>query len=95
VAGKIVWSPRAVMALEEICSYIANDSDHYACIFAQRIIAAVDELAEFPEIGRVVPEYGDRLLRERIVGHYRIVYRLRYDAVEVVLVTHGSRLLTL
>jgi toxin ParE1/3/4 len=95
MARKIVWSPRAANSLEEICTYIARDSEHYACVFAQRIVAAVEELAEFPGIGRVVPEYSNPSLRERIVGNYRVVYRVQPDAVQVVVVTHGSRLLKL
>jgi len=95
MARKIVWSPRAANSLEEICTYIARDSEHYACVFAQRIVDAVEELVDFPEIGRIVPEYGEPALRERIVGNYRVVYRLQSDAVQVVIVTHGSRLLHL
>jgi toxin ParE1/3/4 len=95
MARRIVWSPRAANGLEEICTYIARDSEHYACVFAQRIVDAVEDLVEFPEMGRVVPEYNSPSLRERIVGNYRIVYRLHSDAVQVVVVTHGSRLLRL
>lgn len=95
MARKIVWSPRASNSLEEICAYIARDSEHYACVFAQRIVEAVEELVEFPDIGRIVPEYSEPALRERIVGNYRVVYRLQSDTVQIVVVAHGSRLLRL
>ena len=45
---EIIWSPRAASDIEEICDYIANDSEHYARIFAQKIIAIVEKLTEFP-----------------------------------------------
>ncbi|GAG86026.1 unnamed protein product [marine sediment metagenome] len=32
-------------------------------------------------------------LRERILGNYRIIYRLKKDAVEIVTIIHGARLL--
>jgi toxin ParE1/3/4 len=50
-------------------------------------------LEQFPESGRMVPEYGNRYIRELIVGSYRIVYRLLPDPdrVQVVMVVHGSR----
>ena len=95
MARTIVWSPRAADSLEEICAYIARDSEHYASLFAQRILAAVEDLIDLPEIGRVVPEFNDPLLRERIVGHYRVVYRLLPGAIQVLVITHGSRMLKL
>lgn len=74
MARKIIWSPHAAKSLEDICIFIERDSQHYATIFAQRIIAAIELAAEFPESGRVVPEYNDPSLREKILGNYRIVY---------------------
>jgi len=44
-----------------------------------------------PELGRVVPEYGNRSLRERIYQGYRIVYRLGSGAIEIVAICHGAR----
>lgn len=45
--------------------------------------------------GRIVPEVGDAALREIVHGNYRIVYRLTREAVEIVTVHHGARLLRL
>lgn len=93
MALKIVWSPRAAGNLEEICDFIGRDSERYAAVFAQRVIAVTESAADFPELGRMVPEYQDPAIRERILGNYRVVYRVLPGAVEIVLVTHGSRLL--
>ena len=41
--------------------------------------------------GRVVPEYGDEAICERIYQNYRIVYRLKSDTIEIVAITHGAR----
>ena len=41
MAARVIWSPHAVRNIEEICNFIALDSEKYAYIFAQRIIAAV------------------------------------------------------
>jgi plasmid stabilization system protein ParE len=56
------------------------------------IVTAIDALATAPQIGRVVPELRNPEVRELIVGAYRIVYRHRRDAVEVVTIFHGARL---
>ena len=52
-----------------------------------------ESIALLPEAGRIIPEYNDSKLRERICGNYRIVYRLKNDTVEIAAVCHGSRLL--
>lgn len=89
----IRWSPKAASHLEQICEYIAIDSETYARIFAKKVLSLVESIALFPEAGRIVPEYNDPKLRERICGNYRIVYRLKNDEVEIAAICHGSRLL--
>lgn len=79
---KIRWSPRSVTHLENICAFIAKDSTLYASLFAQKILALVKSLPQFPDSGRVVPEYKDHNLREKIFGNYRIVYRKRKSIIE-------------
>jgi plasmid stabilization system protein ParE len=91
MALKIKWSPRAASNLEEICNYIAKDSEYYAILFAKKIIDIVKAIPQFPKSGRIVPEYEDDSLREKIYGNYRIVYRLKADVVEIVAICHGSR----
>jgi toxin ParE1/3/4 len=93
MARKIIWSPHSAQSLEDICKYIERDSPRYAAIFAQRIIDAIELSSEFPEAGRIVPEYNNPVLRERLLGDYRIVYRVKENAIEIVIVVHGSRLL--
>ena len=90
---RIIWSPDAAADLEEICDYIAKDSEHYARVFAQGVINAIERLLLFPESGRVVPEYGQKDIREIIFQNYRVVYRIKPDAVEIVAITHGARLM--
>ena len=97
MAGEIElsWSPEALEQLESIFEYIAK-RDLEA---AKRLVQQLDELAEgivfTPEIGRVVPEYGQPDLRERIHGkrhkRYRLIYRVRPDEIEIVAVWHTSR----
>ena len=59
-------------------------------------VAAVDQLADYPQLGHPVPELQVPEIREVLVGNYRVVYRLEFiDVVEVVTVCHGARLLRL
>jgi plasmid stabilization system protein ParE len=93
MAQKIRWSPRAVSNFEEICNYIAKDSNHYASLFANRVTAIIKNIPQFPKAGRVVPEYGDENIREKIYENYRIVYRIKEDIVEIVTICHAAKLL--
>ena len=61
----------------------------------REVIAQVERLPDFPESGRVVPEFGLAQLREVIHPPFRIVYRLDDDRVRVVRVWRSERLLTL
>ena len=92
--AKLIWSPRAAADLEETCQYISRDSEHYARLFASRIIALVETIAELPMVGRIVPEYQQDNLRERIFQNYRVVYRISPEVVEIVAIVHGARLLS-
>lgn len=87
----VIWSPQAIRDVEAVRSFIAQDSPTYAGLIARRLVAAVERLQFFPESGRIVPERQDPEIREVIVTPYRIVYRLRRGAVEVVTVFRGSR----
>lgn len=93
MAYKIKWSPIGILSFEESCNYIAQNSEFYATLFAKKIIAIIETLPEFPKSGRVVPEYKNENLREKIYQSYRIVYRLKEDVIEIVAVTHGAKLL--
>jgi plasmid stabilization system protein ParE len=88
----IRWSSQAADDLEAIRSFIGRDSPYYARLVVQRIAAAIDQLATFPQMGRVVKEIGDPSVREVIVGAYRVVYRYRHDAVEIATIFHSARL---
>ncbi len=88
---KIRWSPRAALNLEEIYEYIAKDSKNYANIFITNILTSIKSIPDFPNKGRIVPEYIDKNLRELIYKNYRVVYRIKNDIIEIVAICHGSK----
>ena len=88
---QLVWAPQAIRDVEAIRAHVAGDSAHYADLVVERLVAAVERLQNHPRSGPVVPELVDDSIREVIHGNYRIVYRLRDDAVEIATVFHGAR----
>lgn len=91
--AKLVWTRRALNDLEGILEFIARDSDRYAEVFAERVLALVESIPKHPLLGAVVAEYQQEDLRERLFQNYRIVYRVSNDRVAVVTIVHGARLL--
>ncbi|WP_089724972.1 type II toxin-antitoxin system RelE/ParE family toxin [Candidatus Thiosymbion oneisti] len=56
------------------------------------MIAAVEKLADFPKMGRAVPEAeGREDVRELIYQDYRILYLIQPERLFVVAVIHGSQ----
>lgn len=91
---KIVWSNKSVNNLDEISEYISINSPLYAPVFIQKIIKSVERLKDFPNSGRIVPEFNNKNIREIIFHNYRIVYRIKNNFVEIILVTHGTKIIS-
>ncbi len=93
MAYKLIWSPASRDDLHDIVHFISRDSPERAEAFGYRLIAETDKLKDFPEIGRVVPEYTIPTIREIIVRSYRIVYRVNHERrlVEIARVWHAAR----
>ena len=93
MAYQIAWSPSARWDLLDLKDYISMDSPEIAKQFISSLFSAVERLGDFPQSGRVVPEFDDEQLREIIRKPCRIVYRLNPDksTVEIVRVWHAAR----
>jgi toxin ParE1/3/4 len=85
---KLEWSPIALEQAEEALDYIGDDRPEAAVRWLDGLFERVARLAEFPHQGRVVPEARREDLRELIYGSYRVIYRVREDAIAVILVRH-------
>ena len=48
-------------------------------MFTTTLISKVKSLEQFPEIGRVVPEFGNPVIREIVVRSYRVIYRVNHE----------------
>ncbi|GAA5127739.1 type II toxin-antitoxin system RelE/ParE family toxin [Alloalcanivorax gelatiniphagus] len=87
----VTWSPAALNDLRGIADYIAEDSPFYAEAVVNKIIEVSDTLAEHPNRGRIVPDWGLPDVRERFIYSYRLIYRVAEDEVAVLAVIHGRR----
>ncbi len=85
------WTESALADLQAIESYLSRHSPKYARSLVERVLARTERLADFPQLGRQVPEFADASLRELIESPYRIVYRINESEVDVLAVVHGAR----
>ena len=88
---KVIWTEFALDDLKSIHEYIAKDSKPYADKFIEKLIQRVDQLAKFPNSGRITPEFDSKIIRELIEGNYRIVYKVNPDHVGIIRVHHSAR----
>jgi toxin ParE1/3/4 len=90
----IKWTKGARTDLVDIFTYIAEDSLSAARKLRAKLKRSVSELHKHPAIGRVVPEFGNAAIRERIVVPYRVIYLVQGKMVFILGILHGHRQLT-
>ena len=79
--------------MDRIRDYISTDAEFYAQIFVEKIIQLTEKLLDFPRQGRVVPEFQNENIREIIYRNYRIIYEITEEAIIILSVLHGRKLL--
>lgn len=88
---EVVWAESGRAALDEIITYIAEDSPSAAGHVLAATLEAAASLATLSERGRIVPELNDRSVREIFVFRYRLMYRVEEQRVVVLTFVHGAR----
>lgn len=89
--AQISWTKKSLKDLKAINDYISLDSSFYASRFIFKIVKRVDQLSEFPESGRIVPEKNNPEIRELIEGNFRIFYRLKKNTIVILRIHNSSR----
>ena len=93
MALKILWSQEAIDDMESIANYIEKDSPTYAKAVVKTFFFKVEILIDFPLLGRVVPEYQNENIRELFIYSYRLIYSVEHNAINIVAIIHGKRLI--
>jgi toxin ParE1/3/4 len=77
--------------VDAIATYIARDSVRYAAAEVERLEAAADHLAEYPHLGRMVPELSSESIREVLVSSYRLIYRVEPTQLSILTIVHQQQ----
>jgi plasmid stabilization system protein ParE len=91
VRRRVVWTLAAGRTLDEAIEYVARDSPAAAADLLETALEAAGSLEWLTFRGRVVPEVGDPMLRELLVGRYRLMYLVLPESVEIVAFVHTAR----
>src|SRR5512137_1282299 len=88
----IAFAESAVGDLEDILAWYGDQ--HVPDVgkrLVGEVIAQVERLADFPESGRIVPEFGLTNLREIIFPPFRIVYRIDAAHIRIIRMWRSER----
>ena len=89
---KVHFTPSARAQFLSALTYIRRDNPEAALDFRERVEAVLRRLEEFPDSGRLVPEFPELPYREVIIAPYRFFYRVKGEIVWIVAVWHGAQL---
>ncbi len=85
------WTERAVTNFADIADFISQNSPVYAEGVVTRIDARLQHLRRHPQLGKPAPEADDLDVRELVIDSFRVFYRPRPDAIELLAIVHGRQ----
>lgn len=94
VEYSVSWSRWALVDFESIIDFISEDSMGGAEAVYHKIKDSAIRLEKHPEIGRIVPELKSQnidIYREIIIQHWRLIYKITDEKVDVMAVIDGRR----
>jgi toxin ParE1/3/4 len=89
---KVSFTPAARKEYLAALAYIREDNPAAANKFLERAEKVLSRLEQFPESGRIIPEFPELPYREVVISPYRSFYRFKGETVWVVAVWHGAQL---
>lgn len=88
---RVRFTPSARLQFLEGLAYIQRDKPRAARAFRQRVEKVLRRLEDYPQSGRLIPEFPDLPHREVIVTPYRFFYRVEKKTVWIVAVWHAAQ----
>lgn len=92
---KIVLSESAYYDIDSMFAYISQDNKSSAEKLRRRIYEEIKKIAEFPEMGPVVPEEdipgAVRGYRRIVINPYIVFYRVLDDQIVIARVLHSRQ----
>jgi toxin ParE1/3/4 len=90
--AKVTWADPAVQELDAIADYIALDKPEAAHQLVRQVLAAVERLRRFPQMGSLPVELRGLPYRQLVVPPCRVFYRIEKKVVYILHVVRGEQL---
>lgn len=92
----VILTESALADLQNIQQYYLDEKmPHVAERQLEAIFAKLEYLTEHPDMGRIVPEFNTKTLRELIHSPYRIIYWRTASSIKVIRIWRSERKLYL
>lgn len=88
----IKFTPSARNHFLTALKYIQRGKPSAANNFRNKAVTILRRLEEFPNSGRVIPEFPELPYREVIVPPYRFFYKVKDDIIWIAAVWHGAQI---
>jgi plasmid stabilization system protein ParE len=96
IVKPVEFAESAICDLVDILAWYADQqAPEVGERLVREIFARTEQLADFPESGRIVPEFDIKTIRELIQPPFRLVYRIDPTKIWIVRVWRSERLLRL
>jgi len=89
---KVRFTPPARSQFLSALAYIRRDKPSAATSFREHSETVLRRLEDFPESGRIIPEFPELPYREVVIMPYHFFYKIKGDIVWIVAVWHGAQL---
>lgn len=89
---KVKFTPSARTQFLSALLYVRKGKPSAALNFRNKAEKVLHRLEDFPESGRIIPEFPELPYREVIISPYRFFYKTKDNVVWIVAVWHGAQL---
>lgn len=89
---KVRFTPTARLMFLEQLAYVKKENPSAALLLRKKCEEGLKRLQDFPESGRLIPEFRDLPFREVIIDPYRFFYRIKEQTVWIVAVWHQAQI---
>jgi toxin ParE1/3/4 len=89
---RLLFTPSGRTQFLDVIRFLAGESPKAARTFRKNAERSLQRLQQYPESGRILPEFPDLPFREVIMAPYRFFYRVPGKTVWIVAVRDGAQL---
>jgi toxin ParE1/3/4 len=83
MTDEVLWKDSAREEVRDIYSYLFDVSPKMAENWADELAKKLRYIVQFPEMGRIVPDYQLSEIREVFVGRYRMLYSTQQEVPRI------------